>query len=267
LNHEDFSMKEGIHRLAGKVAVVTGGASGIGEATCRVFDREGASVVVLDIDREGAQRVAGELKQGLAVFADVGDATRVDAGFAAAIDRFGRVDVVVHSAAVDDPAAKVRIATNVANGEPPGTVLWLTDEQWHHQIRVNLDGTFFVNRAALRLMVPQKSGSIVNIATIGAIDPPAGYVHYLAAKGGMVAFSRSVAKDVWSQGVRVNCVAPGTIDTPMLSRNPHYVKPPKSVGRFGTAEEVAAAVLFLASDEASYVTGEMVVVSGGLCGT
>ena len=250
-------------RLAGKIAIVTGGASGIGEAACRVFDREGASVVVMDIDREGADRVASELKQGLAVIADISDPAQVKAGFAAAVDRFGRVDIVVHSAAVDDPLAKARIAANIAKGEPPGTVLWLTDEQWHHQIRVNLDGTFFVNRAALRLMVPQKSGSIVNIATIGAIDPPPGYVHYVAAKGGMVAFSRSVAKDVWSQGVRVNCVAPGTIDTPMLSRNPYYVAPPKSVGRFGTSEEVAAAILFLASDEASYITGEMVVVSGG----
>jgi 3-oxoacyl-[acyl-carrier protein] reductase len=250
-------------RLAGKVAVVTGGASGIGEATCRLFDREGASVVVMDIDGEGASRVASELAHGLAVVADVSDVQQVDAGFATTVGRFGRVDVLVHSAAVDDPEAKARIAANVARGEPPGTVLWLTDEQWRRVIHINLDGTFFVNRAALRLMVPQKAGSIVNIATVGAIDPPAGYLHYVASKGGMLAFSRSVAKDVWSQGVRVNCVAPGTIDTPMLSRNPYYVVPPKSVGRFGTAEEVAATVLFLASDEASYITGETVIVSGG----
>jgi 3-oxoacyl-[acyl-carrier protein] reductase len=256
-----------VKRLAGKVAVVTGGASGIGEAACRAFDREGASVAVMDVDSEGAYRVASELKQGMVVIADVSDDAQVEAGFGAVVDQFGRVDIAVHSAAVDDPAAKARIAANVAKGEPPGTILWLTDAQWHRQIHVNLDGTFFVNRAALRRMIPQKSGSIVNIATIGAIDPPPGYVHYVASKGGMVAFSRSVAKDVWSQGVRVNCVAPGTIDTPMLSRNPYYVAPPKSVGRFGTAEEVAAAVLFLASDEASYITGEMVVVSGGLWST
>jgi 3-oxoacyl-[acyl-carrier protein] reductase len=248
-------------RLTGKSALVTGGAGGMGAAIATRFGQEGAAVAVVDLDLDGAGAVAAGLERAVALRADVGRSADVDAAFADATSALGPIDIVVHAAGLDDRRTKAQLAES--GGGPLNVTMNMSDEQWHDQIRVNLDGTFYVVRAALRGMVPRHQGSIVTIASIGGITG-CFMVNYCAAKGGVLAFTRSVAQEVWSQGIRVNALAPGQIDTPMLRRNPQATAPPPLVGRFGQPAEVASAALFLATDESSFITGETIIVSGPL---
>jgi 3-oxoacyl-[acyl-carrier protein] reductase len=183
----------------------------------------------------------------------------VDTAFEQAGGVLGAIDIVVHAAGLDDRKIKADMAAQ--RDGPINITMHMSDEQWHEQIRVNLDGTFYVVRAALRAMVPRQQGAIVTIASIGGLTG-CFMVNYCAAKGGVLAFTRSVAQEVWGQGIRVNAIAPGSIDTPMLRRNPLVTAPPPSVGRFGRPDEVASTALFLATDDSSYVSGETIIVSG-----
>jgi 3-oxoacyl-[acyl-carrier protein] reductase len=246
-------------RLDGRVVLVTGAGSGMGAAISKLFGREGASVALLDLNLDAARREAAEVERSVAVGADVGDSAAVDRAFAGAAEALGPIDIVVHAAGVDDMRTKTDLATR-----PPGPTTFamdMPDDQWHEQIRVNLDGTFFVVRAALRSMVPRRRGSIVTIASVGGITG-CFMVNYSAAKGGVLAFTRAVAQEAWAHGVRINAIAPGYIDTPMLSRNPLVTAPPALAGRYGRPDEVASAALFLATDDSSFVTGETLIVSG-----
>ncbi len=220
-------------RLNGKTALVTGGAGGMGAAIAARFGEEGAAVAVVDLDLAGASTVAAGLERGLALQADIGSSPDVDAAFAAATSALGPIDVVVHAAGLDDRRTKQQLAE--PREGPLNVTLNMSDEQWHDQIRVNLDGTFYVVRAALRGMIPRRQGSIVTIASIGGITG-CFMVNYCAAKGGVLALTRSVAQEVWSQGIRVNALAPGQIDTPMLRRNPQATSPSPVVGRFRAAD-------------------------------
>lgn len=239
-------------RFDGRRAFVTGGGSGIGAAIAARLGAEGALVVVADLDREAADRVATSCG-GRAVQLDVADAAAVQRAF----DDVGPVDVLVNNAARDDPAAFT--AT--------------TPERWQRLIAVNLGGVLACTHAALPAMQRAGYGRIVNIASEAGRLGAKGNAVYAATKGAVIAFTRSIARESARYHVTVNAIAPGPIDTPMLAairqgdRGEAIVAAmthATELRRLGTPAEVAAAVAFLASDEAAYITGETLGVSGGM---
>jgi 2-hydroxycyclohexanecarboxyl-CoA dehydrogenase len=245
-------------RLEGRIALVTGGASGIGAATVRRLAAEGARVVVADLDEAAGRDVAGEI-DGLAVTMDVADAESARAGVAVAEDAFGPLDVLVNNAGTDRFAFFVN-----------------TDESlWDFVLGVNLRGTIAVTHAVLNGMQRRGGGAIVNVASEAGRVGSQGSAVYSAAKAGVIGFTRALAREASRFGVRVNAVAPGPIDTPLLNaariehgeigeRLKQGMIAATAMRRIGRPEEVAAAIAFLASDDASYVTGQTVNVSGGL---
>ncbi len=229
-------------RFDGKVAVVTGAASGLGEATCARLVDEGATVVGFDVT--GAHPV------------DVTDEAAVSAAMDAVVTEHGRVDVLATFAGV--PGG--------------GPVHGLDVDEWSRVIAVNLTGTYLTCKHALRHMLEQRSGSIVTVASVEGIEGTEGGSAYNASKGGVVLLTKNMAIDYGRMGVRVNCVAPGFIDTPMfrsvmgsegMAQYRDEYREHHKLGRFGKPEEIAAAVAFLASDEASFITGHTLVVDGG----
>ncbi len=271
-------------KLTDKVALVTGGGSGIGRAIAHLFAQEGARVVVNDLRLDAAETTVTELAdpaRGRAIQADVADSAQVTAMFAGIAREFGALDVLVNNAGIavgpgDDRQAVQRKAEarimEAVSGQGVRTHLDvtqnLTDEAWQRMLAVHLNGTFFCTREALRLMSPRNRGSIVNLSSVAALMGLEASPHYSAAKGGMLAFTRAVARDVASRGIRVNAICPGYIDTPMtepmsplvraavLSRTP--------LGRTGEPREVAATALFLACDDSSFFTGQWLSPNGGL---
>jgi 3-oxoacyl-[acyl-carrier protein] reductase len=264
--------------LEGKVAVVTGGGSGIGAAICVRLGEEGAKVAVLDVNEEGAARTAERIG-GVAVGADVSDSASVDRALAEAELALGPLDVWVNNAGI--PAApqaervNPRTERQLEEASTTGAVetaldalVRLPDDEWRRMLAVHLDGTFFGTRAAARSMAPRRTGAIVNIASICGIAGCTGFPHYSAAKGGILAFTRAVAKELIVQGVRVNAVAPGFIETPttamMSERLQASVRLQAPIGRYGRPDEVAATVAFLAGDDASLFVGETLSPNGGI---
>jgi NAD(P)-dependent dehydrogenase (short-subunit alcohol dehydrogenase family) len=244
-----------VGRLEETVALVTGAASGIGEATAVRFAEEGAQVVGLDL-REGARWGEVEATARGASFhvADVTDEAAVARVVAATLDRHGRLDSVVNAA-------------GVAGGGP---VHMVDLDEFRRVMRVNLEGTFLVCKHALVPMMQQRSGSIVNIASIEGIEGTEGGSSYNASKGGVELLTTNMAIDYGRLGIRVNCICPGFIDTPMfrdvmggMGAIADRYRDRHQLGRFGRPEEIASAALFLASDDASFVTGHPLVVDGG----
>ncbi|WP_030434571.1 SDR family NAD(P)-dependent oxidoreductase [Actinoplanes subtropicus] len=241
--------------FAGKVAYVTGGGSGIGAAVARrLSDRGADAVVVADVNAAAAEAV------------DVADPAQVEKSIEAVIRAHGRLDVVVHAAGVDDPAAKQVIADALLAGEPPQVTARLEDAAWRRVMSVNLDGTFHVLGAALRVMTPVRAGAIVVVGSSASFDAPIGYAHYAASKAGVHALCQSVAKEAIAFGVRVNVVAPGPTDTGMAARTPEPLRHSLGDGRvrpYATPEEIADVALFLAGDGAANLVGAVLLANGG----
>ncbi|WP_165075656.1 SDR family NAD(P)-dependent oxidoreductase [Paludisphaera rhizosphaerae] len=244
-------------KLQGRVAVVTGAGSGIGRAIAVRLAAEGARVVVAELDEgRGEETVSAVRESGgdaTAIPTDVSRSESVAALYAKLDDLDMPPDVLVN---------------NAGNASPPTPVHETTDEAWNSKLRVHLDGTFYNTREALRRMFPRGRGVVVNIASVAGLRGLPGGCAYSAAKGGIISFTKSVAHEAAAGGVRVVAVAPGWIDTPILAVLPDDVKAeivsriPQ--GRLGSTEEVAAVVAFLASDDAAYITGQVISPNGGL---
>ena len=272
-------------KLQDRVALITGGGSGIGRAIALAFAREGARVVVNDLTLAAARKTVDEMgaagAHGHAVAADVADSAQVARMFAEVDRLFGSLDVLVNNAGIagGDPAERERMTgkldarvAEMLSGQPI-TTHWditqnMSDETWRRMIGVHLDGTFFCTREALKLMTRANRGSIVNMSSVAALMGLDTVPHYSAAKGAILAFTRAVAREVGTRGIRVNAICPGYIDTPMTAAVPEIVKritlSRTPLGRWGEPEEVAATALFLASDESSFFTGQWLSPNGGL---
>lgn len=243
--------------LTGKVALVTGASRGIGAAIARTLAEKGAAVAVNYAGSAGAaaQVVASIEASGgraVALQADVSDPAAAAALVAETIAQLGGLDIVVNNAGITRDGLLVR----------------MSDEDWSAVIATNLTGVFNVTRAATKFLMKQRSGSIVNVASVVGLVGNAGQANYAAAKAGIIGMTKSVARELAPRGVRVNAVAPGFIETDMTSSLPEAVcdaaRAQIALGAFGSADDVANGVAFLAGDEARYITGQTLAIDGGM---
>lgn len=251
-------------RFLGKRALVTGGASGIGRAVVERFVTEGAAVAIADIEQESARMLASTLRaQGARVVAVVGDVSRLEDAermVAEAVASLGGLDILI----------------NNAGTETVGSVTTARDEEWERQIAVNLNGVYRMSRFAIPEIIRAGGGAIVNVASVGGLVAVREFSAYGASKAAVIQLTRNMAADYAEYGVRVNCVCPGPVDTPLLDRacrrvasggSPEEVRQMYAsftlLKRIARPEEIANCIVFLASDEASYVTGAVFVVDGG----
>ncbi|GAB88105.1 3-oxoacyl-ACP reductase [Gordonia rhizosphera] len=244
-------------RLAGRVAVVTGGGSGIGLASARRMRAEGATIVIGDVDPDAGKRAADEVG-GLCMSVDVADGEQVDALFDSAAERYGSVDIAFNNAGISPPEDDLIETTEL--------------DAWQRVQSVNLTSVYLCCRAALRHMTAAGRGSIINTASFVAVMGSAtSQISYTASKGGVLAMSRELGVQYARQGIRVNALCPGPVNTPLLTEL--FAKDPERaarrlvhvpVGRFAEPEELAAAVAFLASDDASFITASSFLVDGGI---
>lgn len=239
-------------KLQGKVAVITGGASGIGAATARLFVSEGAKVVLVDLNEEKGKAFEQELKalsaEALFIKANITSEAEVAQIFKQAIEAFGKVDVVFNNAGI----GRVHASHDLDYSE------------WRNTVNVDLDGVFLVAREAIREMLKAGGGTIVNTASMyGWVGSP-GSAAYNAAKGGVVNLTRSLALEYAEQNIRINALCPGFIDTPIIpEESKQALASATPMKRLGQADEMAKAVLFLASDDSSFMTGNSLIVDGG----
>jgi 3-oxoacyl-[acyl-carrier protein] reductase len=243
-------------RFEGRVSVVTGASQGIGETIARDLAAEGAAVVLVDVQADKLEAVAASIAgaggRAEARAVDVGDAAAVEAAVAAVVAAHGRIDHLVNNAGITRD----------------GLLMRMKEADWDAVLRVNLKGAFNFSKSVLRTMIAARYGRIVNIASIAGLMGNAGQANYAASKAGLIALAKSLAREVGSRGITVNAVAPGFIATAMTDALPEEVR--KSyleaipLRKFGLPKDVASAVEFLLSEEAAYITGQVVGVNGGM---
>jgi len=243
-------------RLKDKVALITGAARGIGQAIAMTFAKEGADIVVADVNLETAQKTASEIeglgRKALALEMDVTSYEKVEEGINKILDKMGKVDILVNNAGITKDNLLLR----------------MSQAEWDAVINVNLKGTFNCIKAVSRPMVKQRSGRIISIASIiGLIGNP-GQANYAASKAGIIALTKTVAKELASRNINANAVAPGFIQTEMTAKLPEEIKKKMleaiPLAKLGTPQDVANLCLFLASDESSYITGQVITIDGGM---
>ena len=243
-------------KLAGKVALVTGAAQGIGKAVALLLARNGADIVVSDINLEKAEETAKEVqtlgRKALAIKVDVAAIGDVERMVEAILARFGKVDILVNNAGI----ARDKL------------ILRMTEEDWDAVLNINLKGTFNCTKAVVRHMSKQKGGKIINIASVVGEMGNAGQANYAASKAGVIGFTKTIAREFAQRGINVNAIAPGYIETPMTDALPDKVKEELRrlipLDRLGKPEDVAEAVLFLVSESGNYITGQVLNVNGGI---
>jgi len=244
-------------KLRGRIALVTGAGRGIGKATAMFLAREGANMVVNDMDLQLARETADEIRaigcEALAIKADVSDKNEVVRMIDMVIKNFGKIDILVNNAGIFSSVPLIDI----------------TEDEWNKMMEVNLKGVFLCSQVVMKFMIRQRSGKIVNIASLaGKVGGIYAGAHYAASKAGVICLTKSLAKQLAQYNINVNAVAPALIETDMMKDWPMQVKESllKQVplGRFGTPNEVAEAVLFLVSEGANYITGATIDVNGGL---
>jgi 3-oxoacyl-[acyl-carrier protein] reductase len=243
-------------KLEGKVALITGGAQGIGRAIALLFAGQGAKVTISDINLEKARETCQEIEslggQAIAISGNVADAKAAEAMMEQAVEKFGGLDILVNNAGITRD----------------GILLRMKEEDWDAVIAVNLKGAFHCTKAALRFFLKRKGGKIVNIASVTGEMGNAGQSNYAASKAGLIGFTKSVAREYANRNIQVNAVAPGFIDTAMSQAIPEkgreFLIKQIPMERLGTPEDVAEAVLFLASPAADYITGQVLNVNGGM---
>ena len=248
-------------KLKDKVVLITGAGSGLGSEMGLTFAREGARVGVNDIRPESAQNVVTEIERAggvaRAFVADVSSSAAVSKMFADFVGVFGTIDILINNAGI----GRTREASEVI------LTYQKTDEDWHKMLATHLDSTFYCTREALKVMIPKQSGRIINMGSVAGTTGLAFASDYCAAKGGIIAFTKSVAREVVAMGILVNCIAPGFIDTPMTAiiegefRNQLVAMTP--IGRFGEPSDVAAAALFLACEDSKFMVGQVLSPNGG----
>jgi 3-oxoacyl-[acyl-carrier protein] reductase len=242
--------------LVGKVALVTGASQGIGRETALALAEEGAKVAAAARNEEKlaalVQEITAKGGEAFALKMDVADAEQVKAGFKAVLEKFGKLDILVNNAAINRDGLAMR----------------MKQEDWDAVIRTNLTGAHLCIQQALPTMMRARAGRIINIASVVAQMGNAGQANYVAAKAGLIGLTKAIAMEISSRNITVNAVAPGFIESPMTDVLPDKVKEELKtripLGHMGTGRDVAAAIVFLASDEAGYITGHVLDVNGGL---
>ncbi len=243
-------------RLNDKVAFITGGGKGIGRAIALLFAQEGADIVIGDVNKEDADKTCLDIealgRKSLALPLDVANYAKVEEAVNKILDKFGKVDILVNNAGITKDNLLLR----------------MSEAEWDAVLNVNLKGSFNCIKAVSRAMIKQRSGKIINIASIIGIIGNSGQANYSASKAGIIALTKTAAKELASRNINVNAVAPGFIQTEMTAKLPEDLKLKMKeeipLKKFGDPNDVAAVCLFLASEESSYITGQTIIVDGGM---